>query len=231
MKIPENLRWKSTGKTLGSGGQGDVQLVIDKDDPDGRKYALKTLRNVGSHQALQRFQREIEVVQRLSHPSIVPIVDYSESGSAFQYYVMQYYEGARSLAGAIFSPDSPYRGNVAKCLDLLEQLLRVIGVCEISNVVHRDIKPQNILVLPDESIRLIDFGICQFDSGVLLTLVDENVGARNYTAPECEAGNEGHIGTHSDIYSAGKVLWSAITGKQAFARERPAFSNNSRAGQ
>ena len=80
MKIPENLRWKSIGKTLGSGGQGDVQLVIDKDDPDGRKYALKTLRNVGSHQALQRFQCEIDVVQRLSHPSIVPIVDYSESG-------------------------------------------------------------------------------------------------------------------------------------------------------
>ena len=102
MKIPENLRWKSIGKTLGSGGQGDVQLVIDKDDPDGRKYAMKTLRNVGSPQALQRFQREIEVVQRLRHPSIISIVDYSESGSTFQYYVMEYYEGARTLAASSF---------------------------------------------------------------------------------------------------------------------------------
>ena len=131
MKIPDNLRWKSTGRTLGSGGQGDVQLVIGKDDPDGRKYAMKTLRNVGSPQALQRFQREIEVVQRLRHPSIISIVDYSESGSTFQYYVMEYYEGARTLASIIFSPDSPYRGNVEKCLDLLEQILRGIGACEI----------------------------------------------------------------------------------------------------
>ena len=227
MKIPDNLRWKSTGKTLGSGGQGDVELVIDKGDPDGLNYALKMLRNVGSPQALQRFQREIEVVQRLRHPSIIPIVDYSESGSPFQYYVMEYYEGACTLASIIFSPDSPYRGNVEKCLDLIEQILCRIGVCEINNVVHRDIKPQNILVLPDETIRLIDFGVCQFDGGGLITLVDENIGDRIYTAPECEAGNEGYIGTHSDIYSAGKVLWSAITGNQAFAREQPVFSNKS----
>ena len=227
MKIPDNLRWKSTGKTLGRGGQGDVQLVTDKNDPDGRKYALKTLRNVGSPQALQRFQREIEVVQRLSHPSIVPIVDYSEPDSDFQYYVMEYYEGACTLASIIFSPNSPYQGNVEKNLDLFEQILRGIGMCEINSVVHRDIKPHNILVLPDDTIRLIDFGICHFDNGVLLTLVDENVGDRNYTAPECEAGNEGQIGIHSDIYSAGKVLWSAITGERAFARERPVFSNKS----
>ena len=227
MKIPDNLRWKSTGRTLGSGGQGDVQLVVDKDDLDGRKYALKTLRNVGSPQALQRFQREIEVIQRLSHPSIVPIVNYSESGSTFQYYVMEYYEGARTLASVIFSPDSPYQGNVGKCLDLLEQILRGLAVCEVNKVVHRDIKPQNVLVLQDDTIRIIDFGICQFDNGELLTLVDENVGPRNYTAPECEAGTGGQIGAHSDIYSAGKILWSAITSQQSFARERPVFSNKS----
>ena len=86
-------------------------------------------------------------------------------------------------AGFIFSPDSPYRGNVEKCLDPLEQILRGLVVCEVNKIVHRDIKSQYILVLPDEIIRPIDFGICQFDNGVLPTLENENVGARSYWVP------------------------------------------------
>src|SRR5262249_44469774 len=81
------------------------------------------------------------------------------------------------------------------------------------------------LVLPDDSIRLIDFGVCKIqDDGELLTLVDEDVGVRNYTAPECEAGNDTQIGIQSDLYSAGKVLWSVITSQRVFAREEPAFT-------
>ena len=87
--------------------------------------------------------------------------------------------------------------------------------------------PKNILVLPDWTIRLIDFGICQVQDGTLITLLDENVGTRNYTSPECEAGEDGATGVHSDIYSAAKVLWSMVTSQRAFAREQPAFGNRS----
>ena len=70
-----------------------------------------------------------------------------------------------------------------RSLDLFESIVSAIGVCEASSpqIVHRDINPKNVLVLPDGSIRLIDFGVCQINEGEMITLVDENVAARNYT--------------------------------------------------
>ena len=136
---------------------------------------------------------------------------------------------ARTLGSIMLSADSPYHGDIVRSLDLFENLVSAIRVCEASSppIVHRDINPRNILVLPDGTVRLIDFGVCQIDDGVMITLVDENVGARNYTSPECEAGSDQSIGVHSDIYSAGKVLWAAITSRHAFAREEPVFRERS----
>jgi serine/threonine protein kinase len=121
---------------------------------------------------------------------------------------MEYHKGARTLNSLILSATNPYYGNVTKSLNLFEQVVSAIKFCQSSNppIVRRDINPKNILVLPDDTICLIDFGICQVQDGTIITLVDENVGARNYTSPECEAGNEESIHVYSDIYSASKVL-------------------------
>ena len=229
MKIPEDVPWCSTGKTLGTGGQGEVQLVTHKDQPEGPKYALKALRNAGSMQARQRFRREIEVIKSLNSSTIVQVMDHSKEDDSFQFYVMEFHEGAKTLNSTISSAANPYHGNVTKSLDLFEQVILAIAECQASDppIVHRDINPKNILVLPDDTIRLIDFGICQVQDGTMITLVDENVGARNYTSPECEAGNDEAIRVNSDIYSAAKVLWSAITSKQAFAREEAVFKDRS----
>ena len=229
MKIPEHVPWKSTGQTLGSGGQGVVEVVTRGDNPQGPKYALKKLLNVESAQAQERFHREIEVVEAMTHPEIIRVYDHSEKDDDFQYYVMDYHEGARTLAKTIYSQPNPYYGDTLRCLDLFEQIISAIGACEkhTPKVIHRDVNPKNILVLPDGTLRLIDFGVCQFDDGMMITLVDEDVGARNYTSPECETGSDEQIGTHSDIYSASKVLWSAITSQRAFAREEPAFTSRS----
>ena len=142
---------------------------------------------------------------------------------------MEYHKGARTLNSLILSATNPYYGNVTKSLNLFEQVVSAIKFCQFSNppIVHRDINPKNILVLPDDTICLIDFGICQVQDGTIITLVDENVGARNYTSPECEAGNEESIHVYSDIYSASKVLWSTMTSKQAFAREEAVFKDRS----
>lgn len=229
MQIPEHVPWKSTGRSLGSGGQGQVHLVRHQSQPDGPDYALKILRNTESSQARERFRREIEVVKQLRAPSIIQIFDHSNVEDDFQYYLMEFHEGARTLASIIFSEDNPYHGDIDRCLDLFENIIVAIGVCEAASpqIIHRDINPRNILVLPDDTIRIIDFGVCQFDDGVMITLIDENVGARNYTSPECESGSDASIGVHSDIYSAAKVLWSAITSRQAFAREEPVFNGRS----
>ena len=229
MKIPQDVNWSSTGQTLGGGGQGQVEVVTRKDQPDGPKYALKILRNVASYQARQRFRREIEVIKELNSPLIIRVIDHSEENDNFQFYAMEYHEGAKTLDSVIMSNSNPFAGKVTKCLDLFEQIVSAISECQASDppIVHRDINPMNILVLPDGTIRLIDFGICQVQDGTMITLVDENVGARNYTSPECESGNDDSIGAHSDIYSAAKVMWSAMTSNRAFAREAAVFNDRS----
>ena len=239
MNIPETVPWCLTGVCLGSGGQGDVHVVTHKNDPKGTKYALKALRYVDSDQARERFQREIKAVKKLTDPekkstdsAIIRVVDHSELDDEFQYYIMEYHEGAKTLASIIFSPDNPIHGDVLTSLDLFEQIVSAIRECEASNppIVHRDIKPDNILVLEDGTIRLIDFGICHFEDGNMITLTDENVGPRNYMAPECGFGNDAPARTYSDLYSAAKVLWSSITSKRVFDREEAVFSDLSMEG-
>jgi serine/threonine protein kinase len=106
-------------------------------------------------------------------------------------------------------------------------LLEVIAACESVTVVHRDLSPSNVLVLPNEGLKVIDFGLCQIEGTTPVTLVDEGVGTQNYMAPECEAGSGAAITSAADLYSAGKLLWSAVSGMLAFAREAPAFGPKS----
>ena len=232
MKIPSDSPWKLVDKTLGKGGQSDVHLVVNRDEatlPNPAKYALKALRKVENLQARTRFTREIEIVKGLDHPAIVKVLDNSSENDEFQFYVMEYHEDARSLDKVIFSDSNPFHGDILLSLDLFEKIVSVIDFCSerLTPITHRDISPKNILLLKDMSIKLIDFGICQVDVGDMITLTDEGFGTRNYTSPECESGTEGLVGVKSDIYSASKVLWSAITSQCAFAFEEPVFRNKS----
>ncbi len=230
MSIPDNLQWQLTGPPLGSGGQGNVHPVSQKGDTSGKQFALKQLHDNQDPRALERFRKEIEVVSEIDHPSIIQIHDFSDENDEFQYYVMDYHEDAEALSETIFSKEnSPFFRDTLKSLSLFEKIVDAIHSYEISpgGIVHRDISPYNILLLPDKSIRLIDFGICQIERGEAITLTGENFGTRNYAPPECEAGSGLQTGIYSDIYSAAKVLWSAITSERVFAREEPVFGNQS----
>ena len=143
MRIPEHVPWRSTGTTLGSGGQGEVQPVCRQKQPEGPKYALKILRNTGSNQARERFRREIEVVKQSRAPVIARVIDQSTEDDDFQYYVMEYHKGAKTLDSIILSGDNPCQGDIMRSLDLFESTVSAIGVCEASSpqIVHRDIKP------------------------------------------------------------------------------------------
>lgn len=229
MKIPENLKWKPTGKTLGGGGQAEVYEVIDKENSDSLPRALKALAKGKPKQAYDRFYREISAIRQLDHPNIIKILDNSEANADFHYYVMEAPKGASSLKHLMDSKASPYWGEPLKCLDLFTQIIKVVHYCAKLDdpIVHRDLSPANILVLPDGTAKIIDFGLCQIEGGTPITLADEGVGTVNYMAPECESGSEKDISARSDIYSAGKILWSAITNQRAFSRENPAFTSKS----
>lgn len=229
MKIPKDIRWRPTGKTLGAGGQAQIQEVEDSSGEYSGKYALKALGDGKPHQAYERFYREVTAIKALDHPYVIKVVDSSSPDDVFQYYVMEFIEGARPLQSIFDSSSNPFFSNPLAAIDLFEKLAQAILACEKSDnkVIHRDLSPSNVLLIPDGSIRVIDFGICQIEGDSTITLTDEGVGTINYMAPECESGAAGNIGTHSDLYSAGKILWSAVTGQRAFAREKPAFTTKS----
>ncbi len=225
MKIPESLRWKATGKTLGQGGQAQIKEVVDKTADSEHTYALKPLGKNKPEQAFKRFYREIAAIKSADHPYIIKIIDHSKEGDEFNYYVMELIPGAESLKSLIDSGNNPFFRNATKALGLFIKLADAIYYWDSKlSIVHRDLSLANVLVLPDESIKIIDFGLVQIEGAETISLVDEGRGTINYMAPECESGANGEVSGKSDLYSAGKILWSAITGRQAFAREDPIWS-------
>ena len=231
MSIPDNLQWQSVREEpLGSGGQGNVHCVTKKGDTSGKRYALKQLRDNQDPQALRRFRQEIEVVSKIDHPSIIKIHDFSEEDDDFQFYVMDYFKNAKTLAEFIFQPSTnPFHGDTLKCLDLFKDIIKAIQAYEqqSTSIVHRDISPNNILLLPDNSIRLIDFGICQVENDDTITLAGDHFGTRFYAPPECGPYPSHPMKIYTDIYSAAKVLWSAITSKKVFDNEEKVFDDMS----
>lgn len=231
MHIPESLRWKPTGQTLGTGGQATVFVVVDGNGELQGEYALKSLAPDRPKQAYERLHREITALTKLDHPYIIRVLDHSPPGAAFHYYVMEYHPGAKPLLKLLEgkSDENPFHADVFASLTLFIQLAEVIDACDRCDpkIIHRDLSPGNVLILPDQTIRVIDFGICQIDGATPITLLDEGLGTRNYAAPECETGGTHEITARSDVYSAGKILWSAITGQRAFAREEAVFNAKS----
>ncbi len=216
MKILSSLKWKSTGKTLGQGGQASVVEVTNETGEFSGTFALKGLAKGKPKQAYERFAREIEAIKQIRHSSIIQIIDHSNPTDEFQFYVMEFVEGAKSLKHILSGSKNPYYANPQKSLQLFIQLVEAIYNWSESNIVHRDLSLGNVLVLSDDSIKVIDFGICQIDGGDTITLIDEGVGTPNYMAPECESGALGEVSIASDLYSAGKILWSIVTSMNAF---------------
>lgn len=165
MKIPESLKWRATGKTLGQGGQATVYEVVDKHNEDGKTYALKVLARGRPQQAYERFHREITALNSINHPFIIRIVEHSEANENFQYFVMEHNPGAVPLARLLGDTANGFYGDALSSLDLFCRLAEVVRACEslTPKVVHRDLSPANVLILPDLSIKVIDFGLCQFE--------------------------------------------------------------------
>jgi serine/threonine protein kinase len=203
--------WKIE-KHLPEGGQAFTYVARRTSSPDDdRLYVLKKLKN---RERLSRFEKESEVLKKLSHPGILRVVEMSGSQDT-PYYVAEYCERG-DLSKFDFSGRS-----------LLDRLLLFRQVCDAmsashqAGILHRDLKPQNILVRADGSIAVGDFGLC-FDLNDIeerLTSSSEAVGARHYIAPELEDGRVQDPRPASDVYSLGKLLYYFLC-QRSFARER-----------
>jgi len=221
--VLERQGWKVI-KSLGEGGQAKVYLAQRE---GSSPCAVKVLRSGQATQAYRRFHQEIEALKKVDHPGVIRIVEHgSDDDEQLHFYAMDYMEGVKPLKKIIGTEENFFFGDSLKSLSLYLKILEALDACEKAKIVHRDLSLGNVLLTHDgEGIKLIDFGCCHVDQGSLLTLTDENVGTPNYRSPECEAFTSQQPTIRADLYSAGKILWSLITNKQAFPREKPVFND------
>ena len=199
---------------IGQGGMADVYKA--KDTILNRIVAIKVLRDKLSQDAmaLVRFQREASAASRLSHPNVVDIYDVGEY-EGMNYIVMEFIRG-RTLKELIAQ-----RGalDVDEAIGIMKQLVSAINHAHENNIIHRDIKPQNVLVKDDGTIKITDFGIAVANGSVQLTFNNTVMGSAHYLAPETTQGKEPN--EQVDIYSLGIVFYELLTGKVPFTGKTP----------
>ncbi len=202
-------------KCLGTGGMSVVFKATDI--RDGSAVAIKMLRDeiADDKEALDRFINESKVVSMLSHPNIVSIRAVSFKTKR-KYLVMEYIEGI-SLRTYI---DKRGRLDIDEVLSFTEQILAALEHAHSRGVVHRDIKPHNILVLKGGFVKVTDFGIAKIpEKKRHETVTDSAIGTVYYISPEQAAGKA--TDTRSDLYSLGVMMYEMATGELPFDDERP----------
>lgn len=199
-------------RSIGEGGMANVYLALDT--ILDRRVAVKVLRGdlANDEKFVRRFQREAISASSLSHPNIVEMYDVGEDEGNY-FIVMEYVEG-KSLKSLIKK-----RGGLTlpEVLDIMLQLTDGIACAHNSYIIHRDIKPQNILVLDDGRVKITDFGIAQALKRGELTETNSVMGSVHYLPPEQANGTGTTI--KSDIYSLGIVMFELLTGKVPFKGE------------
>ncbi|HKO04430.1 MAG TPA: protein kinase, partial [Candidatus Acidoferrales bacterium] len=200
---------------LGRGAMGVVYRA--RDTQIGRVVALKVVLTANAsaqdiEKFKQRFHREAQAAGRLSHPGIVTIHDIAEDDAGQPYIVMEFVEG-RPL-NLLLGPTAQVP--LERLLDIGIQVAQALDYAHKNGVVHRDIKPPNILVTPDGRVKIADFGIARLE-GTELTLEGTSLGTPSYMSPEQFRG--GAVDGRSDIFSLGAVLYWMCTGRKPFPGE------------
>ncbi|MCR5484000.1 MAG: Stk1 family PASTA domain-containing Ser/Thr kinase [Clostridiales bacterium] len=197
---------------IGVGGMAVVYKAYD--NIDDRIVAVKILKEefLANEDFRRRFKNESKAIAVLSHPNIVKVYDVSY-GDRLQYIVMEYVEGI-TLKEYI---EQQGRINWKESVYFVTQILRALQHAHDKGVVHRDIKPQNIMLLENGTIKVTDFGIARFSMSETRTMTDMAIGSVHYISPEQARGDI--TDNKSDIYSVGVVLYEMLTGQLPFQSE------------
>ncbi len=194
-------------KELGRGGMGIVYL--GRDEELRRTVALKVLLAPGDDKLRQRFLREARLVSKLRHPNIVAVHEFGEQdGKAF--FTMDFIEGG-ALDGRFKPPGMPVRD----LMQVVAHVARALDYAHGQGMVHRDVKPQNILVTPAGVPYLTDFGLArEVESNTRLTVSGAVMGTPSYMSPEQAMGAQ--VDSRTDLYSLGAVIFEGLTGRPPF---------------
>ena len=182
-----------------------------------RLVAIKILKSDLAQDAefRRRFHDESQAVAMLSHPNLVAVYDVSRSDE-LEYIVMELIDG---ITLKQYMQKKGEALNWREALHFITQIMKALGHAHSRGIIHRDIKPHNIMVLRDGSVKVADFGIARLTSAAQNTLTQEALGSVHYISPEQARGS--HIDARSDIYSAGVVLYEMITGRLPYEGDSP----------
>ncbi len=199
-------------KSIGEGGMANVYLAYDT--ILDRNVAVKVLRGdlANDEKFVRRFQREALAASSLSNPNIVEVYDVGEDNGDY-YIVMEYIEG-KHLKDLLKKRGSL---TVTEAVDIVLQITDGLSVAHDSYIIHRDIKPQNIMILENGLVKITDFGIAMAINSTQLTQTNSVMGSVHYLPPEQASGKGATL--QSDIYSIGILFYELLTGKLPFKGE------------
>src|SRR5213595_1105599 len=200
-------------RKLGTGGMANVYLAEDQEL--GRRVAIKMLddRHAQDDQFVERFRREAKNAAGLSHPNIVSIYDRGEAEGTY-YIAMEYLEGRTLKELIVTKGPTP----IPVAIDYTRQMLGALGFAHRHGIVHRDIKPHNVVVGPDGRLKVTDFGIARSGTSQM-TEAGSIIGTAQYLSPEQARG--AMVDQRSDLYSVGIVLYEMLTGSVPFTGDTP----------
>jgi eukaryotic-like serine/threonine-protein kinase len=194
---------------LGGGGMANVYPAHD--DVLDRDVALKLMREVfvDDEEFVERFRREARNAASLSHPNIAQVYDQGRA-DALNYIAMEYVPGG-TLKDRIREVGAL---DPAEAAGIAARVADALSVAHGKGIIHRDIKPQNVLLTPTGEVKVVDFGIARAASATVVTRTSHVLGTAGYMSPEQAAGQR--VGPESDLYSLGVVLYEMLTGEQPF---------------
>ena len=198
---------------VGVGGMANVYRGTDL--KTGNQIAVKVLKDefLDNEELVRRFKNESKAISILSHPNIVKVYDVSVTDK-LQYIVMEYVDGItlkeylKQRGGALTWKETVH---------FATQILSALQHAHSKGIIHRDVKPQNIMLLADGSIKMMDFGIARFSRAQSQTVSDKAIGSVHYISPEQAKGSK--IDYRTDIYSLGVVMYEMLTGRLPFEGE------------
>ena len=204
----------AVGELLGRGGMAEVYLATDRvlDRPVAFKVLGGWLANDATF--VERFRREALAAARISHPNLVAVFDAGSEGDV-HYIVMEYVAG-ETLAD-VLRREGPL--DPARSTEIATDLAEALGVAHAARMVHRDVKPANVMLTPDGRTKLMDLGIARSLDGESITRASSILGTAGYVSPEQARGDP--VDHRSDIYSLGCVLYEMLTGRQPFEAADP----------